>query len=132
MTDPINDQTLVEFLKRNSPIIPEPAPNLEQQIMAAIEEKNWREKIHSSKSKISHRWWLVPPAIAASVLVFWSGSRLMTPTKPSPVEEERLEAFLINNWEGIVGENTTERSRDRELDWFSITNPNDNQKSTTN
>lgn len=136
MNDPISDQHLVNFLKQNSPTIPDSAPNLEQEVMAAIERESWREQargnVQNSPSKIPNRLWLIPPALAAGLLVSWSGYHLLTPATSSVAEEEHLEAFLVNNWEVVVGENQGDRQRDRELEWFSVTSPKDSQLQTNN
>ena len=136
MNEPINDQKLVGFLKQYRPIIPEEAPDLEQRIMVAIEGKSLvanrdKDTIKNSpilslfakgKAKIQNRLWVFPPAIAASLLVAWSGYHTLTPTRLSATEEAHLEAFLLSNWDGGVSDSNL----------LPMTFSTDNQQSTTN
>ncbi|MDF0552742.1 hypothetical protein [Kamptonema sp. UHCC 0994] len=118
MNEPISDKKLVSFLKLYRPIIPEEMPDLEQRIMVAIEGENStanrdKDKIQNlpllslfakHRAKIQNRLWVFPPAIAASLLVAWSGYHTLTPTRLSATEEAHLEAFLVSNWDGAVSD----------------------------
>ncbi|HLO49427.1 MAG TPA: hypothetical protein VK211_13515 [Kamptonema sp.] len=117
MNNQISDKNLINFLKQNRPTLPEEQPDLEHNIMAAIEQERlagWsqdRGKISNSfilsrfaknKTNINKQLWIFPSAIAASLLVAWSGYHTLNPAKLSSTEEAHLEAFLVNNWEGSV------------------------------
>lgn len=116
MNNPIGDKNLVNFLKQYRPILPEEQPDLEQHIMAAIEEESSKlsrdqgkisnplllSRIAKGRATIPKRLWIFSPAIAASLLVAWSSYQTLAPAKLSSSEEAHLEAFLVNNWEGAV------------------------------
>jgi len=130
MNKPIGDKNLVNFLKQYRPTFPGEQADLEQHIMAAIEEESStasREKGKISNSlflshlakiraKISKRLWIFSPAIAASLLVAWSGYHTLAPAKLSSSEEAHLEAFLVNNWDGVVDNSN----------WLPLSFPTDN------
>ncbi|MBW4493679.1 MAG: hypothetical protein KME26_11455 [Oscillatoria princeps RMCB-10] len=98
---PIDDQPLVTFLRQHRPAPPPPAPDLEERILAAVanEPAHVRQYRH-------RRLWIVPPAIAAGVLIAIAGHRLLTPARPSPAEIANLEAFLLTNWDGTVSDSS--------------------------
>ncbi len=124
-----DDEPLVEFLRQNCPKIPPPAPNLEEQIMAAVErQSSSTEKTRQLLSNRSQRLWLVPPVlgklsagIAAGLLMTWTGYRVLIPAT-NTVDTPSLEAFVENNWDGIVGEIPREQSEGSESDWWLQTN----------
>ena len=124
-----DDEPLVEFLRQNCPKIPPPAPNLEEQIMAAVErQSSSTEKTRQLLSNRSQRLWLVPPVlgklsagIAAGLLMTWTGYRVLIPAT-NTVDTPSLEAFVENNWDGIVGEFPREQSEGSESDWWLQTN----------
>jgi hypothetical protein len=103
MTQPlIDDQRLVTFLHQHRPGAPPPAPDLEERILAAVAS----EPAHVCRSR-HRRLWLVPPAIAAGVLIATAGHRLLTPPTPSPGDIANLEAFLVNNWDSTISDRST-------------------------
>jgi hypothetical protein len=123
-----DDEPLVEFLRQNSPDVPPPAPNLEEQIMAAIEQESSSTEKTRQLSNRSRRLWLVPPVlgklsagIAAGLLMTWTGYRVLIPAT-NTVDTPSLEAFVENNWDGIVGEIPREQSEGSESDWWLQTN----------
>ena len=98
---PIDDQPLVTFLRQHRPAPPPPAPDLEERILAAVanEPAHVRQYRH-------RRLWIVPPAIAAGVLIARAGHRLLTPPTPSPAEIANLEAFFVNSWDGTLSDSS--------------------------
>ena len=116
MNNPIEDKNLVNFLKQHRPVLPDKQTDLEPYIMAAIQEESSTSSRDKGKisnplllsriakviAKIPKRVWIYSPAIAASLLVAWSGYQTITPAKLSSSEEAHLEAFLVNNWEEAV------------------------------
>jgi len=117
MTEPIEDQKLVYFLKRNYPIPPDSIPDLEERIIIAIAQE---PRINQTTVK---RLWLVPAAIVTSVLITVSGYFLFKPTQIQPVaqgQEAELEAFLINNWDSTLHDSSGDKYQEthNEEDFF--------------
>lgn len=128
MNNPSSDQELVNFLKRHRPNIPESEPDLEQKILAAIESnqasvfhESHRKKTRLSASaksddrlKISSvSKWALSSAIAASLLVFGSGYRVLVTAQHQKDEAAHLEAFLVNNWEAVLKEPSADNLLER-------------------
>lgn len=146
MNNPSSDQNLVNFLKQHRPNIPEAVPDLEQKILAAIESdqaslfhENHRKKarsIASAKSdnrlKISSvSKWALSSAIAASMLVFWSGYRPFHTAQLPAKETAQLEAFLVTNWEGVLHDSPQESMTDRsQTDWLTLSPSADSEPPT--
>ncbi|MGB3691859.1 MAG: hypothetical protein WA865_22350 [Spirulinaceae cyanobacterium] len=102
-----NDEPLVEFLRQNRPV-PPPAPcDFEDKLMHLVEEKaNTSSYCPSSYlPPINPRYyWAFPGIIAASLLFVWNSLRTLTPPQPAVVEVVELESFLVNSWNGVIGE----------------------------
>lgn len=93
---PQNDDTLVDFLRQHRPSVPSPALDLEAEIMAAVaQEPNFAPPVQR------RQLWLVPPAIAAGLLISWAGYSSYTHQK-SLQNLPQLEAFIENNWDGLL------------------------------
>jgi hypothetical protein len=74
---------------------------LEERILAAVAN----EPAHKSQYR-HRRLWLVPPAIAAGVLIATAGHRLLTPPSPNRAEIANLEAFFVNSWDGTFSDSS--------------------------
>ena len=144
MNNQNSDQELVNFLKQNRPNIPEAAPDLELKLLAAIErneeaetKQNYRKKVSLivSKNRLiipGFPQWAFPPAIAAMLIVFVSGYRLLIPAF-QPDERAQLEAFLVNNWEDVLHDSRGENMDDRpQTDWLNFPVSADSELPTTN
>jgi hypothetical protein len=145
MNNQNSDQELVHFLKQNSPNIPEAAPDLELKILAAIERNEEAEKNQNYRKKVSlivsknrliipgFPQWAFPPAIAAMLIVFVSGYRLLIPAQFNPDEGAHLEAFLVNNWEDVLHDSRGENMNDRaQIEWLNFPVSADSEPPTTN
>ena len=123
MKDGNSDEKLVGFLKQYRPNLPEAAPDFEHKVLAAIDRNEAAARkrnylgdseftgAHKKSGIFGFRKWVVPSAIAASLLVFGSGYRvLMTAQKAD--EAAHLEAFLVNNWEGVLNDSHGENLPD--------------------
>ncbi|MEG4493224.1 hypothetical protein [Microcoleus sp. D3_18_C4] len=146
MNNPSSDQELVNFLKQHRPNLPEAAPDLERKVLAAMESnqasvfhENQRQKarlIASVKSDnrlkiFSVSKWALSSAIAASLLVFWSGYRPFHTAQLPEEETAKLEAFLVTNWEGVLHDSTQESMTDRsQTDWLNVSPGADSQPPT--
>lgn len=114
---PNDDERLVEFLRQHRPSVPPASPNLEQQIMLGASS----HMRHQGRRQL----WIVPPTIVAGLLMFWTGYRILTPSSPS-VDTASLETFLVNNWDGVVGDTSVAPQRDTaEADWLTLANSKD-------
>ncbi|MGL5065985.1 MAG: hypothetical protein ACRC62_38945 [Microcoleus sp.] len=144
MTDRHSDEKLVDFLQQYRPDIPEAAPDLEQKLLAALETNQVdRPQVDNCKLLFDRRdrgsriasipKWAFPPAIVASLLVSWSSYRLLIPAPIHADEAARLEAFLINNWEGVAHCPSEEIAGDRPTtDWLNLAVTDDTEPLTNN
>lgn len=108
---PPDDHQWKEFLRQHRPVPPPAAPELEDRLMQAIE-----------KSPINRRLWAVPPALAAGLLMAWSGYRTLIPLPPSS-NPASLEAFLETNWNSVVGDTLpSSHSNSTPDDWMVLAN----------
>ncbi len=111
---PEDDKPLVHFLKRNSPTPPPPSFDLEDRIMAAVEQSSpqgFNSQAQSLLNLLRQRVFWVSTAIATSATLTWMGYYSMTPTRLSLAEERELEAFLAENWNAATTANA-------HPDWF--------------
>ena len=144
MKDRISDQKLVNFLKQYRPNVPEAAPDFEQELLAAIDRNDAAARdlnylgqplTRSSKRSgiVCFPKWAFPSAIAAGLLVFWSGYRVLVPAQFHADEAAHLEAFLVNNWEGVLNDYRGENSLDRpQTDWLTFSYAADTEPPTNN
>lgn len=121
MKDGNSDEKLVSFLKQYRPNSPEAAPDFEHKVLAAIDrnEAAARKRNYLGDSQFTRSQkksgifgfpkWMFPSAIAAGLLVFWSGYRVLI-TAQKADEAAHLEAFLVNNWEGVLNDSHGENS----------------------
>ena len=145
MKDGINDKKLVNFLKQYRSNFPEAAPDFEQELLAAIDRNDATARefnylgqpqfTRSSKRSgiLCFPKWAFPSAIAAGLLVFWSGYPVLVPAQFHADEAARLEAFLVNNWEGVLNDSRGENSLDRpQTDWLTFSYTADTEPPTNN
>jgi hypothetical protein len=143
--DRISDKKLVNFLKQYRPNVPEAAPDLEQELLAAIDRNDAAARefnylgeppfTRSSKRSgiVCFPKWAFPSAIAAGLLVFWSGYRVLVPAHFHADEAAHLEEFLVNNWEGVLNDSPGENSLDRtQTDWLTFSYAADTEPPTNN
>lgn len=145
MKDRISDKKLVNFLKQYRPNVPEAAPDFEQELLAAIDRNDAAARefnylgeppfTRSSKRSgiVCFPKWAFPSAIAAGLLVFWSGYRVLVPAHFHADEAAHLEEFLVNNWEGVLNDSPGENSLDRtQTDWLTFSYAADTEPPTNN
>ena len=85
---------LAAFLRQHRPCVPPAADELEDRVMQAV------ETLHPQPAR--RKLWLVSGMLAASLAIATAGYRLLTPATPSAAQLSDLEAFLVNNWNGLV------------------------------
>lgn len=145
MKDRISDKKLVNFLKQYRPNVPEAAPDFEQELLAAIDRNDAAARelnslgepqfTRSSKRSgiVCFPKWAFPSAIAAGLVVFWSGYPVLVPAQFHADEAAHLEAFLVNNWEGVLNESPGENALDRpQTDWLTFSYAADTEPPTNN
>lgn len=145
MKDRISDQKLVNFLKQYRPNVPEAAPDFEQELLAAIDRNDAAARELNSLGKpqftrsskrsgiVGFPQWAFPSAIAAGLLVFWSGYRVLLPAQFHADEAAHLEAFLVNNWEGVLNDSPGEISIENpQTDWLTFSYAADTEPPTNN
>ena len=145
MKDRISDKKLVKFLKQYRPNVPEAAPDFEQELLAAIDRNDAAARklnylgeprfTRSSKRSeiVGFPKWVFPSAIAAGLLVFWSGYRVLVTAQLHADEAAHLEAFLVNNWEGVLNDSRGENWLDRpQTDLFNYAVTPDTEPPTNN
>jgi hypothetical protein len=98
-----DDKPLVQFLKQYHSDAPQPHPDLEDRIMAAIQPSSYddhtvRSQFRGLKRQLFPRPLWVGAAIAASAMFAFVGYRSMMPTQLTVAEERELEEFLAENW----------------------------------
>ena len=144
MKDGNSDEKLVNFLKQNLPNVPDAPPDFEQRVLAAIDRNEAVKKLNylesprfidSSKRAKIVRFpkWAFPAAIAAGLLVFGSGYRVLVTAQLHADDAAHLEAFLVNNWEGVLNDCRGENFLDRpQTDWLTFSQGADSEPPTNN
>lgn len=109
---PKDDQKLVNFIRQYRPEAPpvheDIKARIEANIMAVVSASPSSEPVRKSQV-ISFRrrsLWLMPPAIAAGLLIAWGTNRLLTPAPTPATELASLEVFIEDTWDGVVEPDT--------------------------
>lgn len=119
MQSPQDDEKLVAFVRRHRPVPPPAAMGLEQRLMLMVE----KEAINCTKT--AKMRCLIPFACAAAFIFavtthnwFVQQQQLQFAVRS---QEEELETFLIENWQGTVGHTTNAAySSLSEGDWLAL------------
>jgi hypothetical protein len=120
MTQFPDDERLIEFLRQYRPEVPPAKPNLEQQILQSLETAppSARPSLRIIKPTIAK----LATGMAAGMLLVLGGYRLLT---PAFVDTASLETFMVNNWDGIIGEiPETSTSDNTEAEWMLLADVN--------
>ena len=108
---PHNKQNnLVSFLRQNQPHPPDAHPDLEGQLLAALEPRSRRRQIRYKAA------WTVPGAIATGFLFTSISFSLKTPRLA--VEPKDLENFVVGNWHNTLENNGYTSADDTEAYWL--------------
>ena len=109
-----DDSQWQEFLRKYRPTPPPAVADLENRLMNTIQK--------SQQPVLGRRLWAVPPAIAAGLLMAWSGYRLLIPV-PDVSNSASLEAFMQDNWNEVIGEKpANSQNSSTQADWTLIAN----------
>lgn len=132
-----DDESLVNFLKANRPEVPSVTPDLEENILQAVE----LEVRLPGKNSFLHdpakckRLWLVPPAIAIGV-IFSIGSDslrssgflapISVTNSPTKSELVGLEVFLEHNWNSLTIDSASQINfhNNADIEWMQLANSN--------
>jgi hypothetical protein len=120
MTQFPDDERLIEFLRQYRPEVPPAKPNLEQQILQSLEAAppSARPSLRIIKPTIAK----LATGMAAGMLLVLGGYRLLS---PAFVDTASLETFMVNNWDGIIGEiPETSTSDNTEAEWMLLADVN--------
>ncbi len=104
-----DDKPLVQFLKQHHSTPPQPHPDLEDRIMAAV-RKSSSDSVRL-EFRPQRRFFLKPlwisAAIAASMTFAWMGYRSIISQELTLAEEQELEEFLAENWDQTMAADTS-------------------------
>lgn len=81
------DHDLVSFLRQHRSNPPPAAPDLEDRIVQTLPKRSRRRHL-----------WIVPSAIAASLVGAIVSYQVLRPTSPEPVDTASIETFMESNW----------------------------------
>jgi hypothetical protein len=104
---PHDNRELVDFLKKYRPLPPPVSPTLETQLFATLPRKSRAQR---SSSRL---WpWLIPGALVLGMTAIWNESRWQEPSLQlaTGTNSGELEAFMVSNWQGTIGEGYAEAS----------------------
>lgn len=101
-----DDPQFVNFLRQHHPLVPPASPNLEDEILAAVQTTPLERRVQRRSIQLRHRAWLVPSAIAAGLIAGIVSYRALTPAQPNATEVANLESFIESSWYGTVSDNS--------------------------
>ena len=107
---PEDDYPLTNFLKQNRPAVPPAAVDLEERILAAIEDTPQEIALTElppfRRSRPSQRrvLWLLPSTLAAGFVAMVVGHQFFVPRQPTEAELAELETFIESTWQGNLAE----------------------------
>ncbi|MBF2029350.1 MAG: hypothetical protein IGS48_21745 [Oscillatoriales cyanobacterium C42_A2020_001] len=107
---PEDDHHLTNFLQQNCPTVPPAAADLENRILAVIDDTpqaiGLSEPLIAQRSRPSRRVaWLLPSAIAAGFVATIVGYQAWIPRQqPTDAELAELETFIESTWQGNLAE----------------------------
>lgn len=86
---PPDDQDLVSFLRHHRSNPPPGDPALEDRILQSLPQRSRR------------RLWVVPSAIAATLVGAIVSYQFLRPTPSEPVDTASIEAYMESNWTAL-------------------------------
>ncbi len=93
------DPNFVHFLKQYQPLPPKPSSDLEDRVMALIQQ----EKMTSPR--FAQRLWVIPTAVVTGICLLWGSSRWVQPSPQlaqTDTQSQELAAFLVANWQTVT------------------------------
>ena len=117
---PQNRYPWVDFIKQHQPQPPAAPADLEARLMQAVETEMRVAKprpIPLRPRRIS--FWAIPSAIAASLLVAFTGYRtFIVASSPSDEELTNLSAFMESSWDGTMESSSSNSDLALASDWL--------------
>jgi hypothetical protein len=114
---PQSEDSLVVFLRNYHSVAPEARADLENNLMAKIQNHS----VNSRKNTYKFSW-ILPSAIAGGTLIAWSTYCSLSPKPQAIVNSEELEIFVVDNWENTIKDRTySPNFISLEQDWLSLT-----------
>jgi hypothetical protein len=105
---PEEDPQLTHFLKHHRPVAPSASDELEERLMAMVNNTPQAVPLGASRRQRHDRrvLWLLPSAIAATLVAVVAPQWFM-PQSPSDAQLAELETFIESTWQGTVAEQPT-------------------------
>ena len=107
-----DDKHLVNFLRQHRPEVPPAATDLEKQILQNIEtldlrhlrvvDATSRQRSLRTPEERRRPLWLIPSAVAASLVAAVVGYQALIPPPANPAELAKLGRFMESNWQGAI------------------------------
>jgi hypothetical protein len=117
--DKPDDIALVSFLKANTPSIPEPGLELEDQLMQAISKETRVVLLRQNQPRPKYRWngafaAFIGLGVGAIAIGLGQLHQWFTSPAPSAAELAQLESFIVGDWDETV----RPRETVREWNWL--------------
>ena len=109
-----DESDLIAFLRQHRSLPPSPKPHLETQVMALIKQTSQRN-VKDNHFRLIKAF---SGTIMVGLAVIWSSSRWIQQTPQIALDQDIIEAFLMNSWENTVSDQTVFLSNEQEVDWF--------------
>lgn len=108
MTYPDDDRPLIDFLRHYRSPTPSASEDLEDRILAQITGANTQSSSVPSRRRQRTKYWAIPAAIAAGLVVTVISHQALMPKPPSNADQASLEAFIETSWNGTVSSDETD------------------------
>ena len=102
---------LVNFLRQNQPVPPQPCQDLERRIIELLEPVPTKDR-----KRLPTVTWTIPGAIATGVLFTTVSFGVRTPRVA--IEPKDLENFLVSNWQNTLSVREASIVDDNEASWL--------------
>jgi hypothetical protein len=115
-----NEQKLITFLRQNRPLPPPLKDNFEEQLMTIISQQ-YRFYLPQK----NYFFWVAMGIIGGGLLLTISGLTRSNYRPQIANNQEDLETFMINAWQGSMAETLEHNDRNSiENDWLFLTETN--------
>ena len=114
-----NNSQLSQFLRKYQPIAPPAPDDFEHNLFTLIEKES---QVTAQKY---NRKWILPSAIAASLMLILSSYYFLKPasqTANQNQEIEEMEKFFVDSWDGAIKGNSFNNETTPEGQWLILTN----------
>ncbi|MEA5533955.1 hypothetical protein [Crocosphaera sp. XPORK-15E] len=119
---PHDDRELISFLQRYRPLPPPAKATLEKQLFSRIVRES--QSCHKKRLR-----WLIPSAMAATLLGILGGYHLLQPSPykqfvndSTELEVAEIEDFMVNSWQGTTSVTVENSPQIVYSQWLSLGN----------